>query len=578
MTSKLEFSDTYLRRLSPDVSRELDMLRDHWSMDPKNFVLKLDGWISNFESRDKSLALRLLKHITYYSEEVFKDRLRSNWKSILQYLSELGLDESSIRLIVPAIRGDSADRHAYEALKSFGLTQKQILDISTLNKSNNKNMHEVLVFLNDTHGTGNQFIRDFINSGIHQRSFRAIFLIGVTIGEKAAKRFYAEIPELKIIPEEYEPSAFELLSWKDCERVRSIGKKVYPPHPMGYGNAALLTAYEFQCPNNSLPVIWADGENNKVDGRGYPWTPLFRYRPKKSVKTRNDKKQSQTVDLSPLKKSLNLSLTKSELQGIENNLKCIGLTGNEFVIQLKKWLNNFHNEEKPLALELIKNIRYWDLSRTRTAIKDLQSRIMSLVKADRCDREDILLVTTGHHKNSVYHYVFDFMQIFGLETQQVCDFTKLTADKALDRTLLFFYHSRRNSEHTFFNPREGQKSYYERALEVKPRRIIVAAFSASKSAICAFENEAATVKAVPFNFLYNAEASQLLCDSLKNKDLYKKILRELDVPKDRWEKDLLISYYFQCPKNTSPLLWKDIRSGGTTRPWVPLFQHRRISQ
>ena len=54
---------------------------------------------------------------------------------------------------------------------------------------------------------------------------------------------------------------------------------VYPKGALGYSNSGLLLAYSHQCPNNTLPIIWANGVNNEVDGKkGCPWNPLFEYK------------------------------------------------------------------------------------------------------------------------------------------------------------------------------------------------------------------------------------------------------------------------------------------------------------
>lgn len=54
------------------------------------------------------------------------------------------------------------------------------------------------------------------------------------------------------------------------EMTTSIGNALMPNSPLGYGGRALLTLFEFNCPNNVAPVFWRSGS---VSGK--PWIPLF---------------------------------------------------------------------------------------------------------------------------------------------------------------------------------------------------------------------------------------------------------------------------------------------------------------
>ncbi|ERG64568.1 hypothetical protein L332_08925 [Agrococcus pavilionensis RW1] len=54
------------------------------------------------------------------------------------------------------------------------------------------------------------------------------------------------------------------------EMTRSIGSSLLPNNPLGYGGRALLTLFEFNCPNNVAPIFWRGGSV-----AGSAWTPLF---------------------------------------------------------------------------------------------------------------------------------------------------------------------------------------------------------------------------------------------------------------------------------------------------------------
>lgn len=54
------------------------------------------------------------------------------------------------------------------------------------------------------------------------------------------------------------------------EMTRSIGKALLSNNPLGFGGRALLTLFEFNCPNNVAPVFWRGGSVS-----GNTWVPLF---------------------------------------------------------------------------------------------------------------------------------------------------------------------------------------------------------------------------------------------------------------------------------------------------------------
>jgi hypothetical protein len=52
------------------------------------------------------------------------------------------------------------------------------------------------------------------------------------------------------------------------ELAQSIGRRLVPKNPLGYGACEALVVFERQCPNNSLPILWKSSDKEK-------WTALF---------------------------------------------------------------------------------------------------------------------------------------------------------------------------------------------------------------------------------------------------------------------------------------------------------------
>jgi len=275
-------NDPFLQRLPTEQEAEIEGKIRDWGLQDQAFYERLDNWFSNFESEeDKRLAYKIFMRIKYYNYRQFTRRLEQLYDSIKRHLHATNNDPGNLVLVTPPGEGDSADRHAYDLIKSWGLSKEQVCSVAELDPR--AFTDPVFILFNDTHGTGNQFLRD-IWPRLKQFGEHKIFVLAIAISQEALHRFRREMPRVHVIPHIPVQSVWALFTGEECQRIQALGQKVYPKHPMGYGNAGLLTAYYFQCPNNSLPLIWADGKNNTVDGAAYAWRPLFPYIPKRLSK------------------------------------------------------------------------------------------------------------------------------------------------------------------------------------------------------------------------------------------------------------------------------------------------------
>lgn len=61
---------------------------------------------------------------------------------------------------------------------------------------------------------------------------------------------------------------------EDWDEIKSIalkyGKRLRPDKPLGYGDSQMLVVFHDNCPNNTLPILWAESRDFE-----FHWTPLF---------------------------------------------------------------------------------------------------------------------------------------------------------------------------------------------------------------------------------------------------------------------------------------------------------------
>jgi hypothetical protein len=577
MINTYTFRDCFLAGLSRRKRAELEMRQSQWGIAPDDFYPRVETWFANFADKDKPLAFKILLNIDYYSDSHFKQRIADLWLPIKRFLFETGSSVDDILLVLPDEQADSADRHAYDVIKTCSLTQLQVVRVSKLEELADSG--KILVFFNDTHGTGNQIVREMFRN-ISRHEFKAIFVLAATIARKALQRFKHEWDDVQVIPDCATPSAYERFTASELRRIRELGTNVYPSHPLGYGEAALLSAYYFQCPNNTLPLIWADGSNNAVGGAVYPWAPLFPYVPKKKTVSQVTAPAAvvrpEGALLDPASGAWQWSAEDRER--LVERVARWNLETESFYLKVGQWFSNFSEEDKHAAHALFTHTEYFGIERIRDGIREMRKQVLVDIKKAGGDIGDVILVTTGDRKNSVYHYIFEFVREWRLEVNQVCEIEKLTPDKVIDKTLVFFYHTRPSvNGFATVDPesKRGTPSHWDRLSELSPRAIFVAAYAMPDTACKEFKELFGTrpnCRTIRID-----EASGSLPEDYR---------RTLEVLENRLiqggEKQravaLSVAYYFQCPDSTSPLIWSQVTPAGHGKPWIPLFHHIRLPE
>lgn len=339
--------DSYFRRLNASTKNELENVLRKWGLQQRSFYKRLNQWFENFQTEnDKQLALKILFNFDFMTHSMVEERIKELYLPIEKHLLKTNKTKADIVIALPNRKGDSATRNSYDLIKQWSLTSDQIFEIKDLRRQYLE--ERVVVFFNDTHGSGNQFINE-IYPGIKDINCKK-FVICLRIAREALNNFKTHIQDVTIIPNTPTKSARDIFTNLELIRLSELGKMVYPKHPLGYDGVALLTAYYYQCPNNTLPIVWANGKNNEINGASYPWNPLFEYKPKKKsdemikhqirkleeiVAEKNISiaqnaspsieyvlpiKTNHTVDLSVLPENLSLAIAKGKKYEVEKEL------------------------------------------------------------------------------------------------------------------------------------------------------------------------------------------------------------------------------------------------------------------
>jgi hypothetical protein len=147
----------------------------------------------------------------------------------------------------------------------------------------------VALILDDFAGTGNQlraaadsFVERMACSGAASWTEQLIIVVGAALG--AEDFVWNPEPDVRgysvtgvVVParlKAFDPDA-EIFDGADVrtraqDLMTTIGRSLVRGNPLGFGDQGLLLSLQNNCPNNTLPIFWANGEY-----AGNPWLPLF---------------------------------------------------------------------------------------------------------------------------------------------------------------------------------------------------------------------------------------------------------------------------------------------------------------
>jgi hypothetical protein len=284
-------------------------------------------WLSNFgdspidESEEKLCALYLLSRFTYLGSREIKESLRSLYRDLVVYpiisslrrslnnTSDLNVlsqrlqdelnaikflgagnpSESGAHLLYYFRQENRLNKKAFvHALEAFKLLEKS--NSATVPNGKETNSVNRFVFIDDFCGTGTQAVRYAGNvvSELRTRSPDCLIEYYVLAGTSTGLDYVRKNAGFNrvdcVIELDNSFKCFESDSryfdnndekgrLKSKELCSNFGSIINPRHPLGHENSQLLVAFSHNTPNNTLPIFWAENDNNK-------WNAIFRRYPK----------------------------------------------------------------------------------------------------------------------------------------------------------------------------------------------------------------------------------------------------------------------------------------------------------
>lgn len=236
---------------------------------------QIESWLLMFEEDERNVAIQLLRSVKYYKQEKIDELLR-----VLhgKFIREIQHTLRSVWFFGMGGPSKSGRMLLYHYRTVNGLRESLFQERRMLRAFAAKGIH-TLAFVDDFIGTGKQVaafwheeLKD--HRGIDKAQLYCLVLFAFQSGVEYVE---AQTPFRVICVESLDER--DRVFSAECpvfdsgeergraeEICRRHGEVLCPNHPLGYDDSQALIAFEYQTPNNSLPILWSNAKG---------WNPIF---------------------------------------------------------------------------------------------------------------------------------------------------------------------------------------------------------------------------------------------------------------------------------------------------------------
>ena len=250
-----------------------------------NQVLKLETsaqiakWFENFLEAEKEVIAHLVPAMRVVTELEINSRIREISRDLVEFLGD---DLKSACLLPLGLKlNDSGAKFIYGFDRQLSDGTRSVTFNGSVKEA--AEQFDTLIFIDDLVGSGRQAIKAFkgefekldrrviyapifaFEDGINEINAQASY-DRIIVGETLYSDAKAFSDDSRLFPEAGLRSELREI----CEK---YGNRLYARGPLGYEDTQALISFPHNCPNNTLPVIWA-GIKTDEKTRGERWHPL----------------------------------------------------------------------------------------------------------------------------------------------------------------------------------------------------------------------------------------------------------------------------------------------------------------
>lgn len=258
------------------------------------------AWLDQFENNiEKRLIFIILQNIKFYNELLVREKLRAIHehvkKGLIQEIKQVNsqYERTNKNILLSAFgkptNSGSSYLRMYASENKISRSSSNNVELDKVLNALEKNERlNTIVFIEDIIGSGGTVIEGLrqLNHScgtlLAKREIKVVtsaicgFNDGIDVIESEVKNmpFHVEVFVCDILTEQdkcFSPESKIFTSADNrqqaCQIAYDFGYKLVPKMPLGYKENQLLITFHETCPNNSLPILWAEQSN---------WKALFR--------------------------------------------------------------------------------------------------------------------------------------------------------------------------------------------------------------------------------------------------------------------------------------------------------------
>lgn len=242
-------------------------------------------WLFNFDDEDVELAVQLLEHVVFLRDDDVKGRLydqimklpKESRKHIVP-LGKPGKSGAAISYWIHGLmrRNDSENTTFHSSVEAF-ISYRNAVAWETLN--------DAVVYVDDFIGSGGSVVTAL--SSLDKKNVRPevlsdacsgrLYFVAAIVMDNGYSRITQDISGAVILGDSYckgfNPHKKVFGSYFKTKAVREMcykyGEQLYKSWPLGYQNTQSLVLMQHSSPNNTVPVLWSDKQD-----QGRIWIPL----------------------------------------------------------------------------------------------------------------------------------------------------------------------------------------------------------------------------------------------------------------------------------------------------------------
>ena len=261
-----------------DPNRLNDWLEDFGGYRHQVSESRIMRWLGQFDANHKELAARILDCVDFVS----RDRIAQAYRSLLKDLpgwSMNATERSGKWRFVPfsGSAGESGDALLYDFRLANRMDNQRYNELFVSARDllrENLNVGDNVVFVDDFAGTGNHVCQAWVKDMAELLPGGPNTYLLLVAASSAARQAISQTTNLTVARSIELTEADNIFSdhchYFDAGEKTAIlayGKKADKRVPKGYGECGFVIVFAHRCPNNTIPILHANGKK---------WVGLFR--------------------------------------------------------------------------------------------------------------------------------------------------------------------------------------------------------------------------------------------------------------------------------------------------------------